>query len=153
MANDLAALKAQLDAINGPALQAAERVALRQVGVLIRDAVIERAPVRTEYDGGDLQPGDLKRKITARVHIATDTSVLSGDSSRVTIAPTADVAYIARFVEDGHVNRPGSKTANTPAHPFVRPAFDETQQAAIDLYTQVMTDAITAALSGAPTPE
>ena len=144
---ELADLKAKLDAANGQALRDAERKALTAMGKLVQGAISEKAPERTKYDGGDLKPGELKAGFKVSVHIASDSATInSSDNSRVTIAPKADIAHVARFVEDGHANPPGSKTENTPGHPYVRPAFEETQEQAVEIYVSTLTEALQKAL-------
>lgn len=145
-------LQAKLTALTGDALARAERKALRAVGKLVKDAIVERAPEQVgDTPGGDLAPGALKADIRAVVHIASDVKAAT-DVSRVTIGPGKDTAHIARFVEDGHANARYGGTnrhtsPNTPAHPFVRPAADATREAAVDLYASVMTEEVQKAMN------
>jgi HK97 gp10 family phage protein len=146
--DDLQALKNKLDALDGELLQAAERKALKAVGDLIQEAIVAKAPERTDDEtGGLLAPGELKASIKSHVHVAADAGTLSGKTSNVVIAPSGPAYPVARWVEYGHANRPGSKRPNTPAHPFIRNAFDEVQQAAVDLYAETMATAIKEAIN------
>lgn len=144
-------LKAKIDNVSHQALRDAERKALRAVGKLMLDAVMENAPTK-HVRGGDLAPGELKAGFRSRVHIATDAEETSDQTSSVTIAPLKKIEYVARFVENGHINAPHKKggkqpePANTPAHPFVRPAFDANEQKAIDIYTETMTEEVKKAM-------
>ena len=153
MPKDLAELQARLHSLASDARIAAERKALRAVGTLVQTAIVERAPQQSSTPHGELAPGELKADIKARVHIATDENAAT-DVSRVTIGPTSKTAYVANFVENGHANRPRNKPSsrarkeNTPAHPFIRPAQDATQQKAIDLYAEIMAAEIQKVMNG-----
>jgi HK97 gp10 family phage protein len=150
--DDFAALKAQLDSLTGDALHAAERRALRRVGGIVRAAIKRRAPSQAgEATHGLLKAGELSVSITARVHVATDKSTVDGDVSHVDIGPGTKIAKtVANWVENGHVKRRSKKKEGpagfVKAEPFVRPAFDETEQEAIDAYTEEMTAAVTEAM-------
>ena len=143
-------LKAQLDGLTGEVRVKAERKALRAVGDLFKDAIVELAPVQSETPHGDLAPGELKADINARVHVASDQGVTTGDTSKVTIGPSPKTAYVANWVENGHAGRRSATregpARNVPAHPFVRPAFDANEAKAIDLYADTMTTEISAAM-------
>lgn len=145
MDKDFADLIAKLDAVNGEALKQAQRKALKRVGEIVKTAIVERAPERTEATPGSnaLPPGALKADIRATVHISRDEKAAT-DTSRVTIGPGKKTAHVARWVENGHANpraRKGKK--NTPAHPFVRPAADASERQALEEYEAIMTAEIT----------
>ncbi|RRA49002.1 HK97-gp10 family putative phage morphogenesis protein [Acidipila sp. EB88] len=92
-------------------------------------------PVRTEGGGPkstQLKPGQLRDGLV----MYTD----KGDKSAVsTVTFRKDVKHVALFVEYGHMNvkktKPLTKRGksrktyqgDTPAHPFMRPAFDQTE--------------------------
>jgi HK97 gp10 family phage protein len=142
MEADFAALIAKFDKINGEGLKQAERKALKVVGKLVQDAIVAKAPVRTDGTpaGNALKPGALKADIKARVHISSDAKAAQGDTSYVSIGPGKATSHVARWVENGHANPKAVKGAKTtPAHPFVRPAADATKQASIDTYEAIMT--------------
>jgi hypothetical protein len=144
VANEFQGVIDQLNQLDGDQMRQIQRKALRKVGEIVQTAVVAHAPEKAEGDGGLLAPGELKASIKARVHIASDEGIASGDSSRVAIGPVGnDAQLVANWVENGHVARRGKKKEGpprfVPAYPFVRPAFDETQQAAIDAYTESVT--------------
>lgn len=108
---------------------------------VMKKAVIERAPEKT---------GKLKRNvvvvtmrgrrnaITSGVHIR-GVNPETGNSDNKMKASNRRNAYYWRFVELG--------TSNMPAHPFVRPAFDTSQEQAAQVAIQVMNQAIDKVLS------
>lgn len=121
------------------------RKALRAGGEVVQAAISERAPVRTEGRGGnsgnpayDLPPGALKSDI--QVHVTKDKET---NSLAVYIEPGRYSKFVGTMVEYGHNMVQGGRLFNwnkrgkgkhvgfVPAHPFVRPAWDESQDAAI----------------------
>jgi hypothetical protein len=121
------------------------RKALRAGGEVVQAAITERAPVRTDGLGGnsgnpayDLPPGALKSDI--EVHVTKDKEK---GSFAVYIEPGAFTKPVATWLEYGHNMVKGGRLFNwnkrgkgkhlgfVPAHPFVRPGWDESQDAAI----------------------
>ena len=141
MESDFATLIAKFDRINGEGLKTAQRKALKAVGKIVQEAIVAKAPVRTDGTpaGTALKPGELKADIKARVHISTDVKAAT-DTSCVIIGPGKKTAHVARWVENGHINTKAVKGAkNTPSHPFIRPAYDATKQTVLDEYEAIMT--------------
>lgn len=107
----------------------------------MRDAVVERAPERT---------GKLKKmwlfslsvqsvgEIISGVHIR-GRNLRTGNSDNSMKASDPRNAFYWRFVELG--------TINMPAHPFIRPAFDTTEELAAQIAIQRMNQAIDEVLS------
>jgi len=108
---------------------------------VLKNAVIERAPVQT---------GKLKRNvvvvtmrgrrnaIASGVHIR-GVNPATGNSDNTMKASNRRNAFYWRFVELG--------TSNMPAHPFVRPAFDSSQEQATQATIARLNQAIDKALS------
>jgi Bacteriophage HK97-gp10, putative tail-component len=132
----------QLDGATGERIL---RKALRVGGEVVQAAIIERAPVRTEGLGGnsgnpayDLPPGALKSDI--EVHVTKDKET---NSFAVYIEPGKYTKFVATMVEYGHNMVKGGRLFNwnkrgkgkhlgfVEAKPFVRPAWEESQAAAI----------------------
>jgi len=148
MANEYQDLLTKLNSLSGDVLHQAERTALNEVGKLVQEAIVTLTPVQSGVPEGILAPGQLAASIKARVHIAQDTQVLSGDVSRVTIGPTTQVCKdVANWIENGHVNaRAKTGEKHTEANPFIRTAQDETEEAAVTTYESIMTAAVQAAM-------
>lgn len=139
----------KMDRLKGDALKQANRKALRQVGTLYQQAIQERAPVRSEgHAGNALPPGALKDDVRVYVHIADDAKA-DTDTSRVTIGPGKKTAHVAKWIEEGHENPKAQKgLKRTPAHPYIRPAADATEQKAIETYQAVMTAELQQVMNG-----
>ena len=144
MPNDFQSLIDQLNAVSGDALHRAQREALTEVGKLITEAVVTLTPVQAGKPEGLLQAGELADAIKPRVHIATDEQTASGDTSRVTVAPTTTVTRdVANWIENGHVNaRAKTGAKRTDPYPFISQAKDEVEDAAIETYAAIMTAAV-----------
>lgn len=132
-----------------------QRKALKGVGDLITNAAKRRAPARAgEYArGGELKPGELAASIKPHVHVPTDEQALAGKPSGMVVAPSGKIYGIAVAIENGHANKRGKKGGkqsshgNTPAHPFMRPAADETRDQAEALYEASLVDDIQKAMA------
>jgi HK97 gp10 family phage protein len=142
MDDAFAALRAKLDTLKHDALVKAERKALRQVGTLIQEAIVEVCPVNAGEPEGLLKEGELKESWRSTVRIASDQGIASGQSDTVTVQPNTKVCRdVALWVERGHAGpKPNSK--RTKPHAFIRPTQDAIEQKAIDTYTEVMTSEI-----------
>ena len=108
---------------------------------VLKKAVIERAPVQT---------GKLKRNVVVvtmrgrRNAIASGVHIRgvnpgTGNSDNKMKASNRRNAFYWRFVELG--------TSTTPAHPFVRPAYDTSQEQAAQVAIDRMLQAVDEALS------
>lgn len=103
--------------------------------------MIARAPVRTgklkKRGGGD--PKSRRRgEISSGVHIR-GVNPHTGNSDNTMKANNPRNAFYWRFVEMG--------TANMPAHPFVRPAYDTREEEAASVAIARMSQAIDEVLS------
>jgi HK97 gp10 family phage protein len=124
----------------------AARKAVRAGGSVIRDAMVERAPVQLEKSLGSdsLEPGELRDGL--RVRLTRD-----GNENVALIGPAGGagrVSHAAHLVEYGHRMVTGGKSKldvdgtfrgggtvhekDVPAYPFLRPAFEESQSAAME---------------------
>ena len=112
------------------------RDATRAGAEVMRDAVVERAPERTGKLKKNVvvltQRSKRRGEIISGVHIRghSDNSMKASDPRN---------AFYWRFVELG--------TINMPAHPFIRPAFDTTEELAAQVAIQRMNQAIDEVLS------
>lgn len=107
------------------------RAAVTAGAVIIRDRAIALAPVSDVphgfrgQKGVKISPGNLKRNIIAKRLAPGETQ----DSAAAIVAlrqsghPPTD-AFYGRFVEFG--------TVKMPAQPFMRPAFEQTKEAALN---------------------
>lgn len=134
-------LVAKLEKIRHQAAGPGTLRALRAGGNVIKGFMEDRAPVLDKKTTGSnaLPPGALK----AGIRVAVDRS---SPIPEVLIGPNSKVSHVARWVEYGHRNVRGgySKTlgngksrgpgkaseADTPAYPFLRPAFEASVSAA-----------------------
>ncbi len=117
------------------------RDATRAGAEVMRDAVVERAPERT----GKLKKNVVvltqrsKRREIISVSTFVDGTCEPGNSDNSMKASDPRNAFYWRFVELG--------TINMPAHPFIRPAFDTTEELAAQIAIQRMNQAIDEVLS------
>jgi HK97 gp10 family phage protein len=120
---DDAGLQAALDEI-GREAQASTRPAAQAGAQVLYDEVLLRVPVsnkvRTTKSGRTITPGALKASIY---------QVYSQDNSGDDRS-TYHVSWNYRKAPHGHLVEYG--TARTPAHPFLRPAFDAVASAALE---------------------
>jgi HK97 gp10 family phage protein len=110
------------------------RKALRVGGKVIKEAMVERAPVldKRTQNSTALEPGALRDGI--RVYVPQDE-----EQPQALIGPNAKTAHVARWIEYGHrqvsggyskvmadgkTRGPGKAGADVPAYPFLRPAFE-----------------------------
>ena len=112
------------------------RDATRAGAEVMRDAVVERAPERTGKLKKNVvvltQRSKRRGEIISGVHIR-------GRNLRTGNSDNSMKAFYWRFVELG--------TINMPAHPFIRPAFDTTEELAARIAIQRMNQAIDEVLS------
>lgn len=142
MAGDeaFAGLQAKLQELGGEKMRRAQRKALKRVGDLMKDAIVESAGTNLAGGVGVLGPLELRESFGVRVSVPNDEGVLKGRVSKVTIGPRGRTAkLIAADVEYGHGNPRAKKgKAETPEHPFIRPAFDATEAKALAAYEEDM---------------
>jgi HK97 gp10 family phage protein len=145
MADDFQALRAKLETLKRDALVAAERKALREVGTIIRDAIVENCPEQAGKPEGLLEVGELKGSFRASVRIASDQAAAQGKEDTVVVQPNTQVCKdVALWVERGHAG-PTPDSKRTKPKPFIREAQDAIEQKAIDTYASVMTEEISKA--------
>lgn len=118
------------------------RDATRAGAEVLKEEVIERAPVRTGKMRKNVvvvtQKSRRKGEISSGVHIR-GVNPQTGNSDNSMKAKNPRNAFYWRFVEMG--------TVNMPAHPFVRPAFDTRQEEATNAAIARATRAIDEVLS------
>lgn len=118
------------------------RDATRAGAEVMRDAVVERAPERTGKLKKNVvvltQRSKRRGEIISGVHIR-GWNLRTGNSDNSMKASDPRNAFYWRFVELG--------TINMPAHPFIRPAFDTTEELAAQVAIQRMNQAIDEVLS------
>ena len=119
-----------------------EAVDTRAGAEVMRDAVVERAPERTGKLKKNVvvltQRSKRRGEIISGVHIR-GRNLRTGNSDNSMKASDPRNAFYWRFVELG--------TINMPAHPFIRPAFDTTEELAAQIAIQRMNQAIDEVLS------
>jgi HK97 gp10 family phage protein len=138
----LTELKAKFDDLSSNAKDRAVRKAL-QAGAEIEKAAIEyRAPERVDLPSGTALPqGALRADITVKIKRSDQGNL------HAVIEPGDLTHHVALWVEEGHrlvrggyskeiyrhgeatgkFRGPGTEIATVEAHPFVRPAFEETR--------------------------
>ena len=118
------------------------RDATRAGAEVLRDEVIDRAPVLTGRTRKNVvvvtQKGRRKGEITSGVHIR-GVNPKTGNSDTTMKASNPRNAYYWRFVEMG--------TVNMPANPFVRTAYDVKQELAAETAINRMNRAVDEVLS------
>ncbi len=133
-----AAVKSQLEKLKKKASRDQLVHALKAGGAVLKQALEEHAPVRTPAVSGDaLPPGALKDDI----HITVGT----GKDPSVSVGPGPKTAKVGALVERGHsevqpgsarltpksaTRGPGKEIGHVSAHPWVRPAWEESSQRA-----------------------
>jgi HK97 gp10 family phage protein len=134
----LSELQAKLDDLSTKQADACIRKALRAGAEIEQAAISERAPIK-DSTGGTLPDGALKNDIVIKM-----TRDEQGNRMAV-VGPDKYTAHVARWVEYGHravtggyntklangkTRGPGKVAAeDVPEHPFIRPAFEATEQA------------------------
>jgi hypothetical protein len=117
--------------------------ALSAGGNIIASAIEGLCPVKAEDTGGLLDRGELREGVSVEVTLDTQ---LRGGIAKIGWT-TKRLADVANWVEFGHRvvipnggtyrdgkgrTRKGSHVADVPAHPFIRPGFDASAEAAVD---------------------
>lgn len=125
--------------------------AVRAAGNVIKAAMIERTPENIEKNAGSdsLEPGAVKADI--KVRFPAEEQVLE---TTALIGPGGKTSHVARWVEYGHrmvhggqskVSASGKLTGagtasavDVPAHPFLRPAYEASLEAAQEAEAAVL---------------
>jgi len=156
----LAELKATFESL---ATKDADRAVLKalKAGAVIEQAAITAAAPVKDTTGGLLPDGALKSDIT----ISTKRD--SQGKPYIIVAPGKYTAHVARWVEYGHrlvrggysrvlksgkTRGPGKEVGTVQAHPFIRPAYEESQNAVASAIATTLVEEIekAAAKGGRP---
>lgn len=156
---DLSGMVARLDGCAEEVRTKGKRKALRAGGKVIEKTMKARAPVlesRTAQSTA-LPPGAVRDGIRTYVHDGED-----GEPEAL-IGPAAKVEHVARWVEFGHrqvkggyskvlangrTRGPGKAAeVDVPAHPFLRPAYEESREAALAAEQASLAETIEKAVS------
>ena len=149
----LSELQAKLDQLSTKQADTAIRNALKAGAEIERAAISERAPIK-DTTGGSLPDGALANDIVIRVKRSAAGFLYA------VVGPDTYTAFVARMVEYGHrlvrggrsrllangkTKGPGTQVGTVPAYPFIRPAFESTQQEVLDVMCQTLADEISLA--------
>jgi Bacteriophage HK97-gp10, putative tail-component len=150
---DLTKFNAMMTELAGPTAESAARRAMRAGGRVIQAAITEAAPERPDLPSGTaLPPGALKSDIELHVSKEQDGSISAY------VEPGRLTMHAARWTEYGHEMVTHGKQVGkfvqvakfVPAHPFIRPAFDLSEAAALAAVEETIADEINkAAAQGA----
>jgi HK97 gp10 family phage protein len=127
------------------------RKALKAGALIEQHAISERAPIK-DSTGGTLPDGALASDITIKMSRDTD------DSLMAIVGPGKYTKHVARWVEYGHravtggysrllangkTRGPGKVALkDVPEHPFLRPAWEASQQEVSDTVQRVLAEEI-----------
>jgi HK97 gp10 family phage protein len=136
----LSDLQAKLTDLSTKQADAATRKALKAGAAIEQAALIEYAPIKVGT-GGAIPDGALKNDIVVKMRRDEQ-----GNQTAV-VGPDKYTAWIGRLFEYGHrsvtggysrklangnTRGPGKEIGDVPEHPWVRPAFESSQQAVAD---------------------
>ncbi|WP_213805758.1 HK97-gp10 family putative phage morphogenesis protein [Granulicella sp. dw_53] len=147
----LSELQTKLNDLGTKAAERAIRKALRAGAEIEQAAISERAPVKVGT-GGLLPNGALKNDIVVRMKRDDQGSLVA------IVTPDKYTAHVARWVEyghrmvtggysrllpDGRTRGPGKAAdEDVPEHPFIRPAFEATEQEVAAVMTTTLIEEI-----------
>lgn len=126
------------------------RQATRDASQVILEAMQSRAPVRIDEKtpgSRSMEPGELKASLRFRVkrkRYGVFFATIGPDKRHRGLANSVEYGHRlvkggkSRVKKSGMVAGTGRVVGHVPAHPFLRPAIDETAQAAIDAYGKTM---------------
>lgn len=136
--SELLAMESKLTSFGNDTARKSVRRALQAPGKVLRDAIAARAPERPDERSphGSLPKGRMRASVVFQIF---EKSVAAGIEKKF--------SHIARFVEFGHMageqtgkesyrDKKGKlryrriRAKHVPPHPFIRPAFDESIEAA-----------------------
>jgi HK97 gp10 family phage protein len=141
-------LDAKLAELGADASKRIVQKSLRAAGSVILEAVTDAAPERPELPSGTALPvGALAADIGMRLGRDED-----GLPAAI-VSPGRLTRHVARWVEYGHrlvrggrnrIGRggPGKVVGNVPAHPFIRPAFESSAEAAVATFVTTVQEQI-----------
>jgi HK97 gp10 family phage protein len=153
MTFDVSKLKVDLERVRQHMTTKAARKAVVAGAEVIGAAMIERTPVLVEKMAGSdsLEPGELKANIRVRGRTAQDGSqyALVGPAGK-----QGEISRVAHLVEYGHRTVTGGESrlnaagklvgggkvheVDVPAHPFLRPAFEESASEAANVVAETL---------------
>lgn len=111
--------------------------ALAAGGAVIEQELVRRTPRADTVTTSAKKYGRLIDDIATTVEV--DPKSLTG-SARTGFS---DDGFVARMVEYGHTQiSDGKVTGSTPAHPFMRPAADAAEDAAVEAFTESLGEKI-----------
>lgn len=149
----LSELQAKLDQLSTKQADTAIRNALKAGAEIERAAISERAPIK-DTTGGILPDGALKNDIVVKIKRSQQGGLYA------VVGPDSYTEFVAKMVEYGHrlvrggrsrllangkTKGPGTQVGTVDAHPFIRPAFEATQQEVVDVMCQTLADEISLA--------
>jgi HK97 gp10 family phage protein len=153
----LVELQAKLEELKTTAAESCIRKALRAGALYEKDALETAAPVRPDLPSGTaLPPHALENDITISVNKISD------DNFIATIGPGRATAQAARLVEYGHrlvtggrsktgksgkSVGPGKQVGTVPAHPWIRPTWESTENEVTRIVTDTLAEEVTKAAS------
>jgi hypothetical protein len=142
--------------------------ALTQAGVVLAQAQVAHAPEKTDDipGGNSLPKGALKSDIVVEVDLEDGPNIQAAK-----VGPTPDTAYVGRFLEFGHAQlahgdnyeyeipgangrtrrkhrKHGKVLGFVEPHRWMQPAFDESANAALQKFQDVIVQGIEAASAG-----
>jgi HK97 gp10 family phage protein len=151
----LSELQAKLSDLSDKQAAAAVRKALKAGAAIVQAAIIERAPIKTEGAGGLFREGALKSDIGVKMTKDAQGNALAivgPDKYSVRLALWNELGHrivtggYSKLLANGKTRGPGKVHSDSvPARPFVRPAFEETQQEVAEVISTVLTEEITKA--------
>ena len=143
-------MKATFDSLSTTAADACLLKALKAGALVEQAAITEAAPVK-DTTGGMLPDGALKSDITVTTHQPKNRSAY------VTVAPGKYTAHVARWVEYGHrlvrggrsrmsangkTRGSGKEIGTVQEHPFIRLAYESSQQGVTDAISSTLVSEI-----------
>jgi hypothetical protein len=137
-------IEAQLLSLeSGEVIDQIQREGLRAAGAVIKPALIEATPERTDkVYGKSLPKGALKGAVRATAKVGKD------GAPGVETVNFGKLSYIAHIVDVGHANPTARKgLKHTPARAFIRKVEDATREEAIDAYVTTVQAGINKVLS------
>jgi HK97 gp10 family phage protein len=150
---DVSQLKVDMERVRQRVAIEGARKAVVAGAKVIAAAMVDHTPVQVERLAGSdsLDPGELKANIKVRAKTAQD------GSQYALVGPTGKsgaVSHVAHLVEYGHRIVTGGKSQlgvagkfigsgtahekDVPAHPFLRPAFEESAHEAADVVAMTL---------------
>jgi HK97 gp10 family phage protein len=149
----LSELQAKLEDLGTNQALAAQRKALRAGAAIIQAAIIERAPVKTESEGGVFPAGALASDIVVKMSKddqGNPVAVVGPNKYTMRLAIWNELGHrivtggYNKLLPNGKTRGPGTVHAESvPARPFVRPAFESTQQEVAEVMVTVLSEEIT----------